>query len=115
MTRLITLLPVALLALTASLAAHGQDSELPGPSARVFLDCAKKCERSFYFSEQSDSTFAELRSACIEGCAFVDDANMAAYQSCSVGCQDIFPYRHGIRSEFADFQKACVVGCRRVR
>ena len=114
MRRLITL-PAALLALTASLAAHGQDDDLTGPSARVFLDCAKKCERSFYFSEQSDATFAELRGACIEGCAFVDDSNMAAYQTCSVGCQDIFPYRHGIRSEFADFQKACVVGCRRVR
>ena len=114
MLKLITV-PAALLALAASLVAYGEDFETPGPSARVFLDCAKKCERAFYFSEQSDATFAELRSACIEGCSFVDDSNMVAYQSCSIGCQDIYPYRHGTRSEFSEFQKVCIVGCRRVR
>lgn len=108
-------LPAALLALAASLATHGEDFDTRGPSARVFLDCAKKCEKAFYFSEQSDAKFAELRNACIEGCSFVDDSNMAAYQSCSIGCQDIYPFRHGNRNEFSEFQKVCVVGCRRVR
>ena len=114
MSKLITV-SAALLALASSLAAYALDDYPSGPSARVFLDCAKKCEKAFYFSEQSDATFAELRNACIEGCSFVDDSNMAAYQSCSIGCQDIFPYRHGTRNEFSEFQKTCIVGCRRVR
>jgi hypothetical protein len=94
--------------------AGAEDSILQGPSAKVFLECAGKCEKSFYFSEQSDQTFAGLRSACIDGCGYVEDANMSAYQSCSVGCQEIYPYRHGTNAEFAGFQKACIVGCRRV-
>jgi len=114
MLKLITV-PAVLLALMASFAVRGEDDEPSGPSTRVYLDCARKCEKAFYFSEQSDATFAELRGACIDGCSLVDDSNMAAYQSCSVGCQDIYPYRHGNRSEFADFQRACVVGCRRIR
>ena len=94
--------------------ADAQESKLQGPSTQSFLACAKKCQKSFYFSEQSDPTFAGLRNACIEGCGFVADANMPAYESCSVGCQDIYPYRHGTNAEFAAFQKTCIVGCRRV-
>lgn len=94
--------------------ANAQDSLPTGPSTKSFLACAKQCEESFYFSEQSDSNFAVLRNACIEGCASVVDANMTAYQSCNVGCQGIYPYRHGTNAEFAGFQKSCVVGCRRV-
>lgn len=94
--------------------AYAQDSMLEGPSTKSYLQCAKKCEKSFYFSEQSDPKFATLRNACIDGCAVVVDANMSAYQSCNIGCQGIYPYRHGTNAEFAGFQKSCVVGCRRV-
>ena len=93
---------------------NAQESVLEGPSTKSFLSCAEQCQKSFYFSEQSDPSFAGLRNACIEGCATVVDANMTAYQSCNVGCQGIYPYRHGTNAEFAGFQKACVVGCRRV-
>lgn len=112
--RKLIILPAMLLALAASQAPLAQEFGPPGPSAHTFLDCARKCEKSFYFSEQSDPTFAELRGACIDGCAFVVDSNMAAYQSCSAGCQDVFPYLHGKPREFADFQKRCITGCRRV-
>ena len=54
--------------------ANAQDSLPAGPSTKSFLACAKQCEKSFYFSEQSDSNFAVLRNACIEGCASVVDA-----------------------------------------
>ena len=94
--------------------ADAQESLLAGPTEKGFLACARHCEKSFFFSEQSDSNFAALRNACIEGCASVVDANMTAYQSCNTGCQDIYPYRHGTNAEFAGFQKSCVVGCRRV-
>ncbi len=94
--------------------AHGQESMLQGLSAKGFLSCAKKCQKTFYFSEQSDPTFAGLRNACIEGCGSVADANMSAYQSCNVGCQGIYPYRHGTNAEFVGFQKTCLVGCRQV-
>ena len=94
--------------------ANAQESLLAGPSTMSFLECAKQCEKSFYFSEQSDGNFAVLRNACIEGCASVVDANMTAYQNCNVGCQGIYPYRHGTNAEFAGFQKSCVIGCRRV-
>jgi hypothetical protein len=94
--------------------ANAQDSMVQGPSKKTFLECATNCQKSFYFSENSDPTFAELRNACIEGCSVVEEANMSAYQSCNVGCQDIFPYRHGTNPEFADFQQTCIVGCRRV-
>lgn len=116
MTKLTTIAAVALV-LIASLGAtgvHAQESMLEGPSTKGFLECAKKCQKSFYFSEQSDPTFASLRNACIEGCGLVVDANMSAYQSCSVGCQGIYPYRHGTNPEFAGFQKTCIVGCRKV-
>lgn len=108
-----TMIPAVVLALTVSLGAGAQDSLLEGPSTKAFLDCARKCEKDFYFSEQSDPTFADLRNACIEGCGFVVDANMSAYHSCSAGCQSIFPYRHGINDEFAGFQVTCLIGCRR--
>lgn len=119
MTRLtIANLRIAIaLLLGASLMGGGAfaDDRIPqGPSTKGFLECAKRCQKSFYFSEQSDPTFAELRNACIEGCGFVVDANMTAYQSCGIGCQGIYPYRHGINAEFAGFQKTCLVGCRRV-
>jgi len=94
--------------------AYAQDSMLEGPSSKRYLECATSCQKAFYFSEESDSTFAQLRNACIEGCAEVVDANMSAYQSCNAGCQDVYPYRHGINAEFAGFQKTCIVGCRRV-
>jgi hypothetical protein len=94
--------------------AQAQDSMIEGPSTKSFLACATQCQKSFYFSEQSDPTFAQLRNACIEGCGAVVDANMSAYKNCSVGCQDIYPYRHGTNAEFAGFQKTCIVGCRRV-
>ena len=111
----LTIMPAAviLLTLTLSPGAGAQDAPLQGPSAKAYLNCARACEKSFYFSEQSDPTFADLRNACVEGCGFVVDANMSAYQSCSTGCQDIFPYRHGINDEFAGFQQTCIVGCRR--
>lgn len=111
----LTIAKAAALVLTVSLSAHAQDAAFDGPSTKGFLECAKKCQKSFYFSEQSDPTFAQLRNACIEGCAFVTDANMTAYQSCNIGCQGIFPYRHGTNAEFAGFQKTCILGCRRVR
>ena len=113
----LTIMSAAALLLSLSVGAErasAQDSILQGPSSNGFLECAKKCEKSFYFSEQSDPTFAGLRNACIEGCGFVADANMSAYQSCSDGCQGIYPYRDGTNPEFAGFQKTCVVGCRRV-
>ena len=94
--------------------ALADDAVPQGPSTKGFLECTKKCQKSFYFSEQSDPTFAELRNACIAGCGVVNDANMSAYQSCGTGCQGIFPYRHGTNPEFAGFQKTCLVGCRRV-
>ena len=112
-----TLCIATALLLGASLVASNAlaDEAVPqGPSTKGFLECTKKCQKSFYFSEQSDPTFAELRNACIAGCGVVDDANMSAYQSCGIGCQGIFPYRHGTNPEFAGFQKACLVGCRRV-
>ena len=98
---------VALL-LSVSMGSHGanaQESLLAGPSTKSYLACAKQCEKTFYFSEQSDSNFAGLRNACIEGCASVVDANMTAYQSCNVGCQGIYPYRHGTNAEFAGLSK----------
>lgn len=101
-------------AMLAGGALADDDDVIQGPSTKGFLECAKRCQKSFYFSEQSDLTFAELRNACIAGCGFVPDANMSAYQSCSAGCQGIFPYRHGTNPEFAGFQKTCLVGCRRV-
>ncbi|TFH47807.1 MAG: hypothetical protein E4H01_07590 [Lysobacterales bacterium] len=116
MIRLIIMWSVAL-ALSVSIGvpnANAQESMLEGPSTKSFLECATKCQKTFYFSEQSDVTFAQLRNACIEGCGVVVDANMSAYQSCNVGCQDIYPYRHGINSDFAGFQETCIVGCRRV-
>jgi hypothetical protein len=94
--------------------ANAQESTLEGPSTKSYLACATKCQKSFYFSEQSDPTFAQLRNACIEGCGVVVDANMPAYESCNAGCQDLYPYRHGTNAEFAGFQKTCIVGCRRV-
>jgi len=93
---------------------QAQDSMLQGPSEKHFLECATKCQKSFYFSEQSAASFADLRNACIEGCAEVVDVNMPAYHSCNAGCQEIYPYRHGMNDEFADFQRNCIVGCRRV-
>jgi len=116
MTKL-TIMPAIALALSVSLGAagaHAQESLLEGPSTKGYLACAKKCQKSFYFSEQSDPTFASLRNACIEGCGLVLDANMSAYESCSVGCQEIYPYRHGTNAEFAGFQETCIVGCRKV-
>ena len=110
----LTIIQAAVLMLTVSLGAHSQESMLEGPSTKGFLECAKKCQKSFYFSEQSDPTFAQLGNACIEGCGFVVDVNMSAYQSCNVGCQGIFPYRHGTNAEFAGFQRTCIIGCRRV-
>jgi len=79
--------------------AYAQESMPRGPSTKGFLSCAKKCQKSFYFSEQSDPTFAGLRNACIEGCGSVVDANMSAYQSCTIGCQGIFtlPTRYQCR------------------
>ena len=112
MTRL-TIMAALVLALGVSAGTAAQDSMLDGPSTKAYLECARSCEKSFYFSEQSDPTFADLRNACIEGCGFVVDANMSAYQSCSSGCREIFPYRHGINDEFAGFQQTCIVGCRR--
>jgi hypothetical protein len=97
-----------------SYSVHAQDSMLDGPSAKRYLECATGCQKSFYFSEQSDKTFAQLRTACIEGCSLVVDANMTAYQGCNSECKDLYPYRHGNNAEFAGFQKACIVGCRRV-
>jgi len=96
------------------LGANAQDSMHQGPSKQVYLKCAAECQKSFYFSEQSDPTFADLRTACIEGCGMVEEANMSAYQSCNAECKDLFPYRHGTNPEFADFQQTCIVGCRRV-
>jgi len=116
MSRLIARWTLALLlgaALTLP-AVHAQDSMLEGPSTKSYLACADKCQKTFYFSEQSAVPFAQLRNACIEGCALVVDANMPAYESCNVGCQDLYPYRHGTNAEFAGFQKTCIVGCRRV-
>ena len=116
MIRLSIMLAVALvlgMSLSAN-GAHAQKSMLQGPSTKVFLSCAKKCQKTFYFSEQSDPTFAGLRNACIERCGSVVDANMSAYQSCNIGCQGIYPYRHGTNAEFAGFQKTCLVGCRQV-
>ena len=92
-----------------------EQSQCTGPTADAYLACAKKCEKSFYFSEQSESPFAQLRSACIEGCGYVDDAQMPAYERCHGGCRETFPYRHGINRDFAEIQKTCIVGCRRVR
>ncbi len=116
MTKLSILSAVALvLGMSVGIdSAYAQELMPQGPSTEAFLSCAKKCQKSFYFSEQSDPTFAGLRNACIEGCGSVEDANMSAYQSCNIGCQGIFPYRHGTNAEFAGFQKTCVVGCRRV-
>ena len=111
----LTIIKAAALALTVSLNVHAQESAPVAPSTKGFLECAKKCEKAFYFSEQSDPTFAQLRNACIEGCGFVPDASMSAYQSCNIGCQGIFPYRHGTNAEFAGFQRTCILGCRRVR
>ncbi len=116
MIKLSIMLAVALvlgMSLSAN-GAHAQESMLQGPSTKFFLSCAKKCQKTFYFSEQSDPTFADLRNACIEGCGLVVDANMSAYQSCNIGCQGIYPYRHGNNAEFAEFQETCLVGCRRV-
>jgi len=116
MIKLSILLAVALvLGMSLSVqGAYAQESMPQGPSMKGFLSCAKKCQKAFYFSEQSDPTFAGLRNACIEGCGLVVDANMSAYQSCNTGCQGIYPYRHGTNAEFAGFQKTCLVGCRRV-
>lgn len=114
MTRLTVMLALAFTVTLDAVGAHSQESMLHGPSTKGFLECAKKCQKSFNFSEQSDPTFADLRNACIEGCGLVVDANMTAYQSCSVGCQGIYPYRHGTNPAFAGFQKTCVVGCRKV-
>jgi len=111
---ILSTLTLALGVFMAAHNAHAQDSMLEGPSVKRYLACAASCEKTFYFSEQSDLTFAQLRNACIEGCAVVVDANMTAYQSCNAGCQDTYPYRHGINAEFAGFQKTCIVGCRRV-
>ena len=89
MIKLSIMLTVALvlgMSLSAN-GAHAQKSMLQGPSTKVFLSCAKKCQKTFYFSEQSDPTFAGLRNACIEGCGSVVDANMSAYQSCNIGCR----------------------------
>lgn len=113
----LTMMSAVALVLSASLgvhSAHAQDSILKGPSTKGFLECIKKCQKTFSFSEQSDRTFADLRNTCIEGCGFVLDANMSAYHSCSIGCQGIYPYQDGTNTEFAGFQKTCVVGCRRV-
>ncbi len=113
----LTIMSAVMLVLSVSLGAHSanvQDSMLQGPSTKGFLQCAKKCQKSFYFSEQSDAAFAGLRNACVEGCGLMVDANMSAYHSCNVGCQGIYPYRHGTNAEFAGFQKTCIVGCRRV-
>lgn len=115
MLRVITVTALLLGAVLVTGTAAAQEDSLEGPSAKAFLDCASKCQKTFYFSEQSDPTFAQLRNACIEGCGFVTDANMSAYQSCNIGCQGIFPYRHGTNAEFAGFQRTCVLGCRRVR
>lgn len=113
----LTIMGTVALVLGVSVGVHGvnaQDSILQGPSQKIFLECARNCQKSFYFSEQSDPTFANLRNACIAGCGLVEDANMPAYQSCNVACQDIYPYRHGTNPEFAEFQQTCIVGCRRV-
>lgn len=117
MTKLGILLAVALvLGMSVGVhSAYAQASMPRGPSTKGFLSCAKKCQKSFYFNEQSDPTFAGLRNACIEGRGSVVDANISAYQSCNIGCQGIFPYRHGTNAEFAGFQKTCIAGCRRVR
>ena len=112
----LTIMPAGALLLGMSLGIHvanAQESMLQGPSTKSFLACAEKCRKTFYFSEQSDPAFAELRNACIEGCGWVVDANMSAYQSCNAGCQGIYPYRHGTNAEFAGFQRTCIVGCRR--
>jgi hypothetical protein len=116
LTKLGILLAVALvLGMSVGVhSAYAQVSMPRGPSTKGFLSCAEKCRKSFYFSEQSDPTFAGLRNSCIEGCGSVADANMSAYQSCNIGCQGIFPYRHGTNAEFAGFQKTCIVGCRGV-
>lgn len=116
MKRLITLwAAVLLLDLWVGFpSANAQDSTLEGPSTKSYLACASKCQKNFYFSEQSDPTFAQLRNACIEGCGVVVESNMPAYESCNVGCRDLYPYRHGTNAEFAGFQKTCIVGCRRV-
>lgn len=108
------IIAMALLLGAVSGGAAAEETILDGPSTKGFLECAKKCQKSFYFSEQSDPTFATLRNACIEGCGYVVDAKMSAYESCTVGCQDIYPYRHGTNAEFAGFQKTCIDGCRRV-
>ena len=114
MNRLATVTALLLGAVLTTTGAVAQDAMLEGPSAKAYLDCTRKCQKDFYFSEKSDPSFAVLRNACIEGCGFVADANMSAYQSCSVGCQETFPYRHGTNPEFAGFQKSCIDGCRRV-
>lgn len=116
MIKLIIVSAAALLfnASVGVLSANAQDSMLQGLSKKVYLECAAECQKSFYFSEQSDPTFSDLRNACIEGCGVVEEANMSAYQSCNTGCKDLFPYRHGTNPEFADFQQTCIVGCRRV-
>ena len=114
MMRIAIQLTIVIGVLLVAAGVQAEDRILEGPSTKAFLECAKKCQKSFYFSEQSDPTFAELRNACIEGCGFVRDANMTAYQSCNVGCQGIYPYRQGTNAEFAGFQKTCIVGCRKV-
>jgi hypothetical protein len=113
MSRL-SFMPLLAVLLALCAAASAEDTVLQGPSAKSYLDCARHCEKSFYFSEQSDPNFAQLRNACIEGCAEVVDANMPAYQSCNLACQEVYPYLHGTNAEFAGFQKTCIVGCRHV-
>jgi hypothetical protein len=108
-----TLLTLALVFTWGS--ALAEQGQCTGPSAEAFLACAASCEKSFYFSEHSDASFASLRSACIEGCGYVEDQRMSAYERCSGGCRETFPFRHGMNTGFAEIQKTCITACRRVR
>lgn len=106
---------IPLLLLLAGDAVFAEQPACAGPSQEIYLECAKSCQTNFRFTENTEPSFAQLQSSCIDGCGQIQDAMLSKYEGCYTGCKELFRFRHGMNPHFADFQNSCIKGCRHVQ
>ena len=106
---------IPLLLLLADDAVFGEQHACAGPSQEIYLECAKNCQTNFRFTENTEPTFAQFQSSCIDGCGYIQDEMLPKYEGCYSACKDLFRYRHGQNPHFADFQNSCIKGCRHIQ
>ena len=106
---------IALLFLLAEGAVFAEQPACAGPSQKIYLECAKNCQTNFRFTENTEPTFAQFQTSCIDGCGHICDAVLSKYEGCYSACKELFRYRHGQNPHFADFQNSCIKGCRHIQ